>query len=59
MAVEVEIDPGVGAAAFRAAQPVALELARGGKVVHREGKVEQGHGAHGNPFVGRDVLMCR
>ena len=45
MAVQVEIDPLLGAAAFRAAEQLAVEAARGGKIVDREGEVE-GRQAH-------------
>jgi hypothetical protein len=40
--VEVEIDPFGGAAAFAAAEQIAVEAPRGGKVVDRESEVEGG-----------------
>jgi len=45
MAVQVEIDPVIGAASFRAAKQLPIEAARRGKVVDRKGEVEgwQGH----------------
>ena len=45
VAVEIEIDPMVGAAAFGAAEQFAVEAPRGGKVVDRKGEVE-GRKAH-------------
>ena len=48
VAVEVEIDPMVGAAAFGAAEQLAVEAPRGGEIVDRKGKVEgrKAHVAH-------------
>ena len=40
VAVEVEIDPMLGAPAFRAAEQLAVKAARGREVVDREGEME-------------------
>ncbi len=42
VAEEVEVDPVVGASAFRAAEQAAVESARGLEVVDGEGEVERG-----------------
>ena len=41
MAVEVEIDPMLGASPFRATKHLSVEAARGGKVVDRESEMER------------------
>ena len=45
VAVEIEVDPVLGAAPFGAAQQLAVEAARGGQIVDRKGEMEgrQGH----------------
>ena len=45
VAVEIEVDPMVGAASLRAAEQLAVEAPRGGKIVDRKGEMErrQGH----------------
>ena len=39
--MKVEIDPGVGTAAFRTAEQVAVEVAGLSQIPHREGEVKQ------------------
>ena len=51
VAEEVEVDPDVGAAAFRAAEDDSVEVARGGEVVDRKGYVE-GTESHGEMIRG-------
>ena len=46
VAEEIEIDPAVGAASFPAAEHAAVEGARGGKIVDREGEVERAERGH-------------
>src|SRR5207244_12333082 len=41
--MEIEVDPLFRAAAFRAAEELAIELARSGQVVHREREMERRH----------------
>jgi hypothetical protein len=47
VAVEIEIDPMLGAAAFGAAEQLPVKAARGGEVVDRKGEMErrQAHAA--------------
>ena len=45
VAVEIEIDPMLGASAFGAAEQLAVEAARRGEVIDRKGEVE-GRQAH-------------
>ena len=40
MAEEVEVDPVIGAAAFRAAENGAIEVAGGGEIVNGKGDVK-------------------
>jgi hypothetical protein len=40
MAVEIEVDPTVGAAPLRTTEQSAIKAPRGSKVVNREGKVK-------------------
>jgi hypothetical protein len=59
VAVEVEVDPLVGAAPFGAADRAAPERARGGKIVDREGEVEraQGHGEAVHFLCGEERIL--
>ncbi|MCY1238631.1 hypothetical protein D9M72_513810 [compost metagenome] len=61
VAVEVEVDPVFRAAAFRAAQQFAVELARTGDAVDREGQVERGQDcsgfAHGVEIPGNGFVV--
>ena len=50
MAVEVEIDPMVGASAFRAPEQLAVKGPRSREVVDRKGEVERRHGHRWNQW---------
>ena len=60
MAVEIEIDPMVGAAPFGAAEQLAVEAARGGEVVDRKGEMEGRQGSCAPPcHCERGDAICR
>jgi hypothetical protein len=47
VAAQVPVDPGVGAAALRAAEHVAVEVSGVGQVVHRDREMESWEVGHG------------
>lgn len=64
MAVEIEVDPFSGRAAFRAPEQLAVKRAGGRKTMHGKGEMKRGHDrfgdAHGDGSrVGKDSAACR
>jgi hypothetical protein len=57
MTVEVEIDPMVGASAFRTTEQPSVESARGAEVVDRKGQVE-GREVHDRTRLNRSGPSC-
>jgi hypothetical protein len=56
MTIEIEIDPVVGAPPFGAAEQLAVEAARSGKIVDGKGEVE-GRKDHGPALLGHSALV--